>query len=95
MNEKFQKILNKATDYSGSGKRKVTKGIIGAVIIILLGVLGLEASNNDWDLSSIFSGASVSDSKVMRDEKGNVVYTQLVPETVNEPDYDPALAAVK
>ncbi len=34
-------------------------------------------------------------SVVVVDEKGNVVYTQLVPETVNEPDYDPALAAVK
>lgn len=72
MNEKMQKILSKATDYSGSGKRKISKGVIGAVIVILLGALGLEASNNDWDLSSIFSGSSVSDSKIVRDEKGNV-----------------------
>jgi thiol peroxidase len=34
-------------------------------------------------------------SVVVVDEKGNVVYTQLVPETASEPDYDPALAAVK
>ena len=74
MNEKIQKVLNKATDYSGSGKRKAAKGIIGVVIVFLLGALGLEVSNNDWDLGSIFSGSSVSDSKVVRDEKGNVAY---------------------
>jgi thiol peroxidase len=28
------------------------------------------------------------------DEKGNVIYTQLVPEIVEEPDYDAALAAL-
>jgi thioredoxin-dependent peroxiredoxin len=28
------------------------------------------------------------------DEKGNVIYTQLVPEIVQEPDYDAALAAL-
>ena len=74
MNEKIQKVLNKATDYSGSGKRKVAKGILGVVIVILLGALGLETFNSDWDLGSILSGQSVSDSKVMRDEKGNVAY---------------------
>jgi thiol peroxidase len=31
---------------------------------------------------------------VVVDEKGNVVYTELVPETVQEPDYEKALAAL-
>ena len=31
---------------------------------------------------------------VVIDEKGNVVYTELVPEIVQEPDYDSALAAL-
>jgi thiol peroxidase len=31
---------------------------------------------------------------VVVDEKGNVIYTQLVPEIVEEPDYDAALAAL-
>ena len=74
MNEKIQKVLNKATDYSGSGKRKAAKGILGVIIVILLGALGLETFNSDWDLGSILSGQSVSDSKVVRDEKGNVAY---------------------
>jgi thiol peroxidase len=33
-------------------------------------------------------------SVVVIDEKGNVVYTELVPEIVQEPDYDSALAAL-
>ncbi len=33
-------------------------------------------------------------SVVVTDEKGNVVYTELVPEIVQEPDYDKALAAL-
>lgn len=72
MNEKAQKILDKAKDFSGSKQRKVSKGILGVIIVVLLGALGLEVSNNDWDLGSIFSGSSVSDSKVMRDEQGNL-----------------------
>jgi hypothetical protein len=64
--------MDKATDFSGSKTRKVSKGIIGVVIVILLGALGLEVSNTDFDLGSIFSGSSVSDSKIMRDEKGNL-----------------------
>lgn len=68
----LKQVMAKATDYSGTGKRKAAKGIIGVIIVILLGALGLEVSNNDFDLGSILSGNSVSESKVMRDEKGNL-----------------------
>lgn len=67
------KVKDRATDFSGSKSRKTAKGIVGIVIVILLGALGLEASNNDWDLGKIFSGESISDSKVLRDKEGNVV----------------------
>lgn len=70
--EKAKAVLDRATDYSGSPKRKIAKGILGGIIVLLLGALGLELSNNDFDLGSILSGNSVSDSKVMRDEKGNL-----------------------
>ncbi|MGB3072769.1 MAG: excalibur calcium-binding domain-containing protein [Candidatus Moraniibacteriota bacterium] len=70
--EKAKAVLDRATDYSGTPKRKIAKGVIGGIIVILLGALGLELSNNDFDLGSILSGNSVSDSKVMRDEKGNL-----------------------
>lgn len=70
--DNLDKVVKQATDYSGSSKRKIGKGILGAVIVILLGALGFEATNNDFDLGSIFSGNSVKDSKIMRDEKGNL-----------------------
>ncbi len=71
--DSLEKVKDRATDYSGTNSRKVGKGIIGVVIIILLGALGLEATNNDWDLGKILSGNSVSESKVLRDKEGNVV----------------------
>lgn len=51
-----------------SGKKKVMLG----VIVILLGALGLEASNSDFDLGSLFSGNSLSESKIERDVNGNI-----------------------
>ncbi len=73
MNEKIKKVLNRATDYSGSKSRKIAKGALGVIIVLLLGALGLEISNNDFDLGSIFSGNSVSESKILRDENGNLL----------------------
>ncbi len=70
--EKAKAVLDRATDYSGTPKRKIAKGVIGGIIVILLGALGLELSNNDFDLGSILSGTSVPDSKDRGDEKGNL-----------------------
>jgi hypothetical protein len=52
-----------------TGKKKVLLG----VLIILLGALGLEATNNDFDLGKLLDGQSLSEAKVMRDKTGNVV----------------------
>lgn len=76
MNEKIEKVLDKATDYSGSTKRKVGKGILGVIIVLLLGALGLEVGNKDLDLGSILDGNSVSDSEIVRDESGNLATDQ-------------------
>ncbi len=51
-----------------TGKKKILLG----VIVILLGALGLELGNKDFDLGSILGGNSFSDSEIMRDEKGNL-----------------------
>lgn len=74
--EFLKKIFGRATDYSGSKQRKVGKGILAVVIVILLGALGLEFSSNDFDLGSILSGNSVSESKVERDVDGNLMRTE-------------------
>lgn len=49
-------------------KKKVLLG----VFVILLGALGLEVSNTDFDLGSIFAGNSVADSKIEREASGNL-----------------------
>lgn len=69
----MQNMFNKATDFKGSKTRKVGKSILGIIIVLLLGALGLEATNNDFDLGKLLSGDSLSEAKVMRDVKGNVV----------------------
>ncbi len=61
--------LNKENLKPTTAKKKILLG----VIVLLLGALGFEVSNNDFDLGSILSGKSVSDSKVERDENGNLL----------------------
>lgn len=72
MNEKIKDVVNKATDYTGSTKRKVGKGILGVIIVLLLGALGLEVGNKDLDIESVLGGNSVNDSTIIRDENGNL-----------------------
>ena len=76
MEEKIKDVFDKATDYSGSKKRKVGKGILGVVIVVLLGALGMEFTNNDFDLGSMLGGESMSDSKIERDIDGNLNRTE-------------------
>ncbi len=51
----------------------------------------------DYGVTIIEGGLAgvLSRSVIVIDEKGEVAYTEQVPETVNEPDYAKALAAVK
>jgi len=58
---------------AGENKKKVLRPILLAVLALLLGAFGLEATNNDWDLGKLLSGSSMSEAKVMRDKDGNVV----------------------
>ncbi len=60
-------------DASGNTK-KVAKPILIVILAILAGAFGLEVSNNDFDLGKLFSGSSLEESKVARDESGNVMY---------------------
>ena len=42
--------------------------------ITLTAALGLEISQNDWDLGQLWQTGSFQESKVQRDESGNVLY---------------------
>lgn len=58
-----------------SGSKNIVKPILIAILAVLAGAFGLEASNNDWDLGKLLSGSTVQEAKVMRDKEGNVVTT--------------------
>src|SRR5688572_25192977 len=45
---------------------------LAIAFITLLASLGLEASNNDWDLNKLLETKSFEQSKVSRDTKGNI-----------------------
>lgn len=72
-------ILKKTTDYSGTPARKASKGILGVVILILLAGLGLEFTNNDWDLGALFAGEGLAGSKIIRDADGNINFDGVSP----------------
>jgi hypothetical protein len=55
--------------------KKKARPVLIAIIALLLGALGLEFTNNDWDIGKLLSGSSFSEAKVMRDTEGNVVTT--------------------
>lgn len=53
--------------------KNIFKYILGGALVILTTALGLEITNNDYDLTKLMSGSSWKDAKVMRDKDGNVV----------------------
>jgi hypothetical protein len=57
---------------SSEKTKKFAKPVLIGVIVLLLGAFGLETTNNDWDLGSILSGEGFSNSKIERDEQGNL-----------------------
>jgi hypothetical protein len=70
--EKFGEVVKEKFSKENLKPKTGKKKILLGVFVILLGALGLEVSNTDFDLGSIFSGNSISDSAVMRDSNGNL-----------------------
>ncbi len=50
-----------------------TRWLMIAVVVLMLGALGLETTNNDWDLGKLMRTGSFAESRVQRDESGNVI----------------------
>lgn len=71
LKNKIKNKVNKETIKPTSTKKKVLLG----VIIVLLGALGLELSNNDFSLESLLEGNSLSESKIIRDANGNIDFS--------------------
>ncbi len=55
------------------GSKKIIRVILGGAIAILVGALGLELTNNDWNLGTLLKTGSTTAAKVLRDKQGNVV----------------------
>ena len=64
---KFKPLAN-----ASEGTKKAAKPILIGIIGLLLAAFGLTATNNDWNLNSILSGQSFSESKIQTDQKGNL-----------------------
>ncbi len=65
-------LLKRATDFKGSKTRKASKSILLVIIILLLGALGLEIGNKDYDLGALLSGSTFKEAEMQRDRQGNL-----------------------
>lgn len=48
--------------------------ILAVAFIALLAALGLEVTQNDWDLQKLWETKSFQESKIRRDEAGNILF---------------------
>ncbi|MCL4382488.1 MAG: DUF1189 domain-containing protein [Patescibacteria group bacterium] len=51
--------------------------VLIVAFIALLAALGLEVSQNDWDLGKLWQTKSFQESKVSRDKQGNLLFDKL------------------
>lgn len=51
--------------------------VLIVTVIALLAALGLEVSQNDWDLQQLWKTKSFQESQVSRDEQGNILFDKL------------------
>jgi len=66
---KFKPLEN----LSPSTKNKL-KPVFGIIIALLLGAFGLEATKTDFDVGKLMQGDTLQESKIARDEKGNLMF---------------------
>lgn len=59
--------------------QKVQMGIIGVVIALLLGALGMEVKETDYDMGALIRGEGLAGSKVIRDIDGNINFDGVLP----------------
>ena len=56
---------------------------LAAIFIILAAAFGLEATENDWDVGKLIETRSFEESKVGRDESGNILFDRFGEITTN------------
>ncbi len=78
-NLKNFKIPGKGSMKNAPGAKYIKIGL-GVIIAILVGALGLELTNNDWDLGKLLSGQSADEAKVKRAEDGTILIGKCDPD---------------
>lgn len=63
--------------------RRFLKPVLGGVIVLLVGALGLELTNTDFDLGKLLSTGSLQESKVQRGADGTILIGECSPEKYN------------
>lgn len=71
MKAKIKQKLTKENLKPTTTKKKILLG----VFVVLLGALGLELTNNDFSIESLLQGDSLSEAKIIRDEHGNIDFS--------------------
>ncbi|MFZ3069373.1 MAG: excalibur calcium-binding domain-containing protein [Microgenomates group bacterium] len=69
---KFKPLAN-----TSQGTKNILKPVLIGLVAILAAAFGLESTNNDFDLGKLLKGSSLEESKVARDESGNVLFDKL------------------
>ncbi len=64
--------------------------VLAIAFIALLASLGLEVSQNDWDLQKLWETRSFQESRVQRDESGNLLFDKLGNVTTDSSEGKPA-----
>ncbi len=72
--------LPKKGQFKNTKGAKYVKGGLGVIIAILIGALGLELTNNDWDLGKLLSGQSAEEAKVKRADDGTILIGKCDPD---------------
>jgi hypothetical protein len=72
---------------ASAGTKKTVQVVLGAVLLMLLAALGLEGTNNDWDLGKLLSGSTPEEAKILRDENGNFLLESCKSDIYNCEDF--------
>ncbi len=60
--------------FANTPGKKFLKPLLGGIIILLIGALGMEVTDMDFDLGKLLNGDSWQEAKMQRDEKGNIIF---------------------
>jgi len=80
----IKKLAKQALNFKDLSKGgKIRKGVLGVIIVMLLGALGMEVNDTDFDLGALMNGKTMKEAKVIRDKDGNINFDGVSPLIAN------------